>query len=66
MKKKNKLEFYSDLSPLKKAWRALWERPQGNQKDAVELNAELIKKIIEDENKEKEQKSKSENKNDTI
>lgn len=43
----SKHQFYSDLSPLKRAWRALWEKPRGNHKEAVKLNEELIKKIIE-------------------
>ena len=50
MCKSTKLKFYSDLSPLKKAWNALWERPKGNQKDAIELNKELIERIIQIEN----------------
>lgn len=58
MNKTKKPVFYSDLSPIKKAWRALWEKPRGNQSDAIELNRELIKKIIEDERKEQEQKQK--------
>ena len=37
--------FYSDLSPIRRAWLALWERPRGNHDEAVEMNKELIKKL---------------------
>jgi hypothetical protein len=29
--------FYSDLSPIRRAWLALWERPRGNHDEAVEM-----------------------------
>ena len=41
-----KKQFYSDWSPLKKAWMGLWKRPRGNVKDAIEMNKELIEEIV--------------------
>lgn len=38
-------KFYSDYTPLEKAYWGLWVRPEGNVQLAKELNKDLLKSI---------------------
>lgn len=42
-------KFYSDWTPLERAWFGLWKRPTGDIKTAISLNKDLIHKIIKNE-----------------
>lgn len=38
-------KFYSDYTPLERAYWGLWKRPEGNIELALELNQDLIKNL---------------------
>ena len=40
-----KHKFYSDWTPLERAWWGMWQRPKGDIKVALELNKDLLKKM---------------------
>lgn len=44
-------KFYSDWTPLEKAWWGLWKRPSGNVKTALILNKDLLEKMRENDAK---------------
>lgn len=40
-------KFYSDWTPLERAWWGLWQRPKGDIQTALKLNQELLNKIYQ-------------------
>ena len=46
--KKSSPQFYSDWSPLKKAWMGLWKTPATDSNSALELNKEFLDQFYND------------------
>lgn len=42
-----KHKFYSDWTPLEKAWWGLWQRPKGDLKTALILNKNFLQQMKE-------------------